>query len=270
MDTSGCLYKADLVSLLENLTIAPEVTPAPSPAVPLPAASGEEGVQHEERAHQSGSAGSSRSGAGIEARRQKTLNYMCQACHKYSEGIELLKCPKCKAVRYCNKECQLAAWKEHRPVCKKTQEDKKLASEMFGTEAALAFDAWVKRIKPYLLMAATSALWPSATDIPVLVLGFVQDPQQGSQVPTFSILPDYEIMTIEEGHEVLADMGGLFMGGPPPLATPGIMLFVVLESDFRVRVIPTSLTPDFQADIQSGKVPYPVSSYIQLINSGTL
>ena len=228
VDTSGCLYTADLVLLLENLTIAPEATPTPSPAVPLPAASGEEGVQHEERAHQS------------------------------------------KAVRYCNKECQLAVWKEHRPVCKKTQEDKKLASEMFGTEAALAFDAWVKRIKPYLLMAATSALWPSATDIPVLVLGFVQDPQQGSQVPTFSILPDYEIMTIEEGHEVLADMGGLFMGGPPPLATPGIMLFVVLESDFRVRVIPTSLTPDFQADIQSGKVPYPVSSYIQLINSGTL
>jgi len=34
-------------------------------------------------------------------------------------------CSRCKAVRYCNAECQLADWKEHKKVCKASNTIKK-------------------------------------------------------------------------------------------------------------------------------------------------
>uniref|UniRef100_A0A383WQD1 MYND-type domain-containing protein n=1 Tax=Tetradesmus obliquus TaxID=3088 RepID=A0A383WQD1_TETOB len=34
------------------------------------------------------------------------------------------KCPRCKACRYCSRECQLAGWALHRPICKLWQEAK--------------------------------------------------------------------------------------------------------------------------------------------------
>eukprot|EP00698_Gefionella_okellyi_P001891 TRINITY_DN11731_c0_g1_i2.p3 TRINITY_DN11731_c0_g1~~TRINITY_DN11731_c0_g1_i2.p3 ORF type:complete len:152 (-),score=34.89 TRINITY_DN11731_c0_g1_i2:80-535(-) len=40
----------------------------------------------------------------------------CAYCGK-TEG-KLLKCARCVAVRYCNRDCQKAHWREHKPVCK--------------------------------------------------------------------------------------------------------------------------------------------------------
>ena len=267
VDTSGCLYKTDLVALLlENMALAPAA--APCPTEPQPAASGQ-GVPREGVAPRSSVAGSSSSsGAGNQATRQKERMFMCQTCMKRDEGVELLKCSKCKNAHYCSKECQIAGWPAHKPICQMNQKMKKIATETLGPEASAAFEAWLKRIKPLATIAGASALWPSRADTHVLVLSFVQDQQQGSQLPTFSVLPEYEIMTIEEANELLAHVGGIFGGGPQPPAPPGRTL-VVLVSDFQIRLFSTGLPPNVQADIRSGKRVFPhVSACVQLLNSG--
>ena len=185
---------------------------------------------------------------------------------KHGEGIDLLKCSKCKAVSYCSKECQLADWPAHKPMCQKHTELKTFVSETLGPEVFEAFEAWVKKITPLLTMAAAAALLPSRADTHVLILYFAQDPRQGSQVPTFSILPNYETITIGAANVRMTEVGGLFCGGPPPPAPPGRML-LVLKSDFTARVCALCMPPESQAEIQSGEVDLDLDSVIQMINS---
>lgn len=54
-------------------------------------------------------------------------NPACMNLDKRSETVLVRaagsrKCPRCKACRYCSRECQVAAWRLHKPVCKHLQE----------------------------------------------------------------------------------------------------------------------------------------------------
>jgi len=40
----------------------------------------------------------------------------CTYCGK--QGVKLQLCSACKRSRYCSKECQKAAWPEHKTVCR--------------------------------------------------------------------------------------------------------------------------------------------------------
>lgn len=40
----------------------------------------------------------------------------CSACGK--TAVNLLTCSRCKALHYCNRECQRKMWPEHKKVCK--------------------------------------------------------------------------------------------------------------------------------------------------------
>ena len=40
---------------------------------------------------------------------------VCNNCNKTFE--KLLKCSKCKKVKYCSRECQIADWKKHKKNC---------------------------------------------------------------------------------------------------------------------------------------------------------
>jgi hypothetical protein len=44
-----------------------------------------------------------------------TNSKVCHYCNKTVE--KLLKCSKCKRVKYCSKECQKAHWKDHKKDC---------------------------------------------------------------------------------------------------------------------------------------------------------
>jgi len=44
---------------------------------------------------------------------------MCAYCHKQTAKSI---CSKCKDTWYCNKECQKAAWKTHKKMCKPLEE----------------------------------------------------------------------------------------------------------------------------------------------------
>jgi hypothetical protein len=47
----------------------------------------------------------------------RTDKLVCGYCGK-SSTERLMLCSRCKAVAYCDKECQLAAWKGHKKICK--------------------------------------------------------------------------------------------------------------------------------------------------------
>jgi hypothetical protein len=40
----------------------------------------------------------------------------CEQCDK-TTSEKLQKCSACRKVYYCNRECQVAHWKHHKPVC---------------------------------------------------------------------------------------------------------------------------------------------------------
>lgn len=44
----------------------------------------------------------------------------CSNCNKEpAEGVELMRCARCKCARYCSKPCQAADWKQHQRYCKR-------------------------------------------------------------------------------------------------------------------------------------------------------
>ena len=56
---------------------------------------------------------------GVNVVRLRAPTPCCAACHaKASEHKKLRACAKCRAVRYCGRECQKAHWGEHKGVCK--------------------------------------------------------------------------------------------------------------------------------------------------------
>ena len=51
----------------------------------------------------------------INIRNNQLLGYYCQTCK--STSSKLLKCQACKAVHYCDKDCQRKDWPAHLPSC---------------------------------------------------------------------------------------------------------------------------------------------------------
>jgi hypothetical protein len=47
--------------------------------------------------------------------------HVCGYCGK-SATVKLVTCSQCRSVAYCGKECQKAAWKGHKKVCKQIKE----------------------------------------------------------------------------------------------------------------------------------------------------
>lgn len=48
----------------------------------------------------------------------KVHNSKCEYCQQTANVTDMKRCARCKSEYYCNKECQKAAWKDHKLVCK--------------------------------------------------------------------------------------------------------------------------------------------------------
>eukprot|EP00526_Cylindrotheca_closterium_P013347 CAMPEP_0113623356 /NCGR_PEP_ID=MMETSP0017_2-20120614/12010_1 /TAXON_ID=2856 /ORGANISM="Cylindrotheca closterium" /LENGTH=523 /DNA_ID=CAMNT_0000533293 /DNA_START=2958 /DNA_END=4526 /DNA_ORIENTATION=- /assembly_acc=CAM_ASM_000147 len=62
--------------------------------------------------------------------------YFCEHCGKSDKFLELKfhQCAKCQFARYCSRECQVADWKRHKPVCNPfTKNTKKLTEAMHSS-----------------------------------------------------------------------------------------------------------------------------------------
>ena len=60
----------------------------------------------------------------------------CTVCMK--TGIELKRCAGCKVAWYCSKECQNAAWPEHKKTCAPAKPEEKIEERWFRTVPGLA------------------------------------------------------------------------------------------------------------------------------------
>ncbi|KAF9553408.1 hypothetical protein CPC08DRAFT_713785 [Agrocybe pediades] len=93
----------------------------------------------------------------------------CQHCFKRDTDVnKLLTCSKCKRFYYCNTECQRANWKEHKPICKMTQETRKVMKANPGggpslADAEVMIKRWVQLSRPLLGWASLHALTLKST-----------------------------------------------------------------------------------------------------------
>ena len=53
---------------------------------------------------------------------------LCARCGKPG-ATGMLRCSKCKSVRYCSRECQRSDWKQHKLRCKEVSKDLAARSE---------------------------------------------------------------------------------------------------------------------------------------------
>ena len=57
------------------------------------------------------------SGSGTRAFDYHAFDYHCEECWAVLDPAKVLRCTKCKACRYCSRECQTKNWKLHKRVC---------------------------------------------------------------------------------------------------------------------------------------------------------
>jgi hypothetical protein len=96
---------------------------------------------------------------------------MCRGCSKEATpgGPTLLKCGKCKAAFYCNRECQMADWKRHKKECRSPKENSSGYGEEGGehnkrnvdnsstTNSAMGFvQTHIKQVRDRLRAAAAA------------------------------------------------------------------------------------------------------------------
>ncbi|KAG9202546.1 hypothetical protein G6514_004284 [Epicoccum nigrum] len=103
------------------------------------------GVVLDQLAKPMGSAEPDRSPPAPRTQATQSQKAGCLKCGAASTkaGNPLLKCAKCKTVKYCLTDCQKKDWKKHKQVCKQMQDEGKQAQEetVGDDEAARADEA---------------------------------------------------------------------------------------------------------------------------------
>jgi hypothetical protein len=89
------------------------------------------GVVLDQLAKPMGSAEPDRSPPAPRTQATQSQKAGCLKCGAASTkaGNSLLKCAKCKTVKYCSPDCQKKDWKKHKQVCKQMQDEGKQAQE---------------------------------------------------------------------------------------------------------------------------------------------
>jgi hypothetical protein len=81
--------------------------------------------------------------------------YKCvrEACGKpETKQTPHMTCGRCKASRYCSRECQIAHWKEHKATCKIISSNRPKPTKLMEDSNA-RMDVWKEKYKPLLQLA---------------------------------------------------------------------------------------------------------------------
>ncbi|KAF8135426.1 hypothetical protein EV363DRAFT_1415316 [Boletus edulis] len=66
----------------------------------------------------------------------------CNYCNIYAGRDKVKTCSRCRLVRYCSKECQVAAWKAHKPRCTSSLRES-LAKDPEANALNTALSKWI-------------------------------------------------------------------------------------------------------------------------------
>ncbi|KAH7929998.1 hypothetical protein BV22DRAFT_1079996 [Leucogyrophana mollusca] len=95
----------------------------------------------------------------------------CNHCYRRGTEVKLSACSRCKAAKYCSKECQKADWASHKEQCNKTVEHAEALKSVFNpmnliplpdgltlSQLDQRLEKWIKFHSPTLMGATIHAL----------------------------------------------------------------------------------------------------------------
>jgi hypothetical protein len=110
--------------------------------------------------------------------------YKCEVCEKpETKQMPHRTCGRCKSARYCNRECQVAHWKQHKATCKILSSDPPTA---VTEDSQARSDAWKEKYKSLLQLATFWELKEKSSDGMICVVN-LEDLPESCSYPRFGI-----------------------------------------------------------------------------------
>ena len=120
---------------------------------------------------------------------------MCRNCNKMEQSLKfqqsLLKCSRCKSTFYCSKECQVADWKSHKPICR-PETSSHMKTNIFTENTVLNFVTanYVGIMKE--IVKVSSETGKSKSDL-LIELDFATPAGTGGLAPALKNPPEFKI-----------------------------------------------------------------------------
>jgi hypothetical protein len=114
--------------------------------------------------------------------------YKCvrEACGKpETKQTPHMTCGRCKASRYCSRECQIAHWKEHKAICKIVSSNRPKSKLMEDSNAKT--DAWKEKYKPLLQLATYWDLKGAIPSDEMIIVVELEDLPESCSFPRLGI-----------------------------------------------------------------------------------
>nr|GAT58485.1 predicted protein [Mycena chlorophos] len=181
------------------------------------------------------------------------LKNACVFCRK--TGVPLRQCAGCKVAEYCSKECQKANWKQHKPHCQQTKQDKEdfaaySASDPIAGKRVKAFvkfnQIWSGALFAWAACAVDLGTMPERDPMYLAKHSFYMTIERRKGVPLeASVKTSYKVLTagMRPNEDILADFTRLDVQtgytdaktrfeAQAKQANPGSVIVVVVEPDY--------------------------------------
>jgi len=198
----------------------------------------------------------------------RRMAIQCQYCWKPGgPRVKLLKCKGCGMSVYCSKECQRAAWREHKPKCMESRETRA------GMDADLLLQRrllhkFIEKHRPTILNTSYRALeiekYPERALENVLSVDVQWRPGQARTETTFYVV-DAEVTPIDSFVRAGDRIRECLLAGPGGLPVTedqkkgifhGYMVVFTTDNDEVAEFMPVAFSTTGEKDVYSrGEIP---------------